>query len=292
MPMTEDGTRAEIVLNSLGVLNRMNPAQLIEQHINFMSDHVIKQIKAADDIADKVDIYMNYLKYLDKEQHDYFDEQIMMMSREQKEELMADIEEHGIFVHEPPFFNNTQFEAFKRIYREHPEWCTRYKCTFNDEDDPNGKPSVIEKPIVIGDIYFIRLKHEASNKTSYVSDDTTNNKNQPSKSNMKKNHKTLFQNTPVRLGEMEVDNLLLSKSGVAVERLLKSYSTSKEDRTELVENLLQSPNPFDTDVTIQEGKSINREILEKYLGVLELSLLDSSSDRVTTDPIIHIKDGK
>jgi hypothetical protein len=89
--------------------------------------------------------------------------------------------------------------------------------------------------------------------------------------------------------EMEVDNLLLSKSGVAVERLLKSYSTSKEDRKDLVVNLLQAPNPFGANVKIQEGKSINREILEKYLGVLELSLLDSSSDRATADPITKLE---
>lgn len=289
MPMTEDGTRAEIILNSLGVLNRMNPAQIIEQHINFMSDHVLKQIKAAEDVADKIDIYLSYLKYLDKEQYDYFSDAITLMTREQKESLMSEIEEKGIFVHEAPFFKNTAFETYKRIYREHPEWCARYKCTFDDGESPDGKPSAMERPIVIGDIYFIRLKHEASNKTSYVSDDTTNNKNQPSKSNMKKNHKTLFQNTPVRLGEMEVDNLLLSKSGVAVERLLKSYSTSKEDRKDLVVNLLQAPNPFDASVKIQEGKSINREILEKYLGVLELSLLDSSSDRATADPITKLE---
>ena len=264
MPVSEDGTtRAEILLNSLGVLNRMNPAQLIEQHINFMSDHVVREMKKAQTVDEKLDIYLSYIKYLDKEQYNFIDSELIMMNRSQKEELASEIEKEGIYVHQAPFFNNASFDTFKQIKNEHPEWCSRYKCVG------------IEKPIVIGDIYFIRLKHESSNKASFVSSASTNSKNQPSKTNQKKVHKTLFANTPIRLGEMEVDNLLLCKSGEAVEKILKSYSTSKEDREKLINDLLTSSNPFNIKIDINNEHSINRKILEKYLSVLELSLEDS-----------------
>lgn len=76
----------------------------------------------------------------------------------------------------------------------------------------------------------------------------------------------------------EVDNLLLTKSGEAVEKILKSYSTSKDDREKLINDLLTSPNPFEGTITInKDDTSINRKILEKYLAVLELSL-ESKSD--------------
>ena len=257
MPKLPDGTHVDICLNALGVLNRMNPAQLIEQHINFMSDHVLKQMKATEDVGEKIDIYLSYLKYLDKEQYDFFDGELIMMNRAQKEEFIQEVEDHGIFIHQAPFF--------KKIKQEHPEWCTRYKC--------DG----IEKPLVVGDIYFIRLKHESSNKASFVSSSTTNTKNQPAKSNLKKNHKTLFQNTPIALGNMETENLLLSKSGTALEKMLKSYSTSKVDRENLVKQLLTTPDPFNIDISIDNDVSINRKILEKYLSVLELSLENTNS---------------
>ena len=37
MPVNEYGERAEVLLNPLGVINRLNPAQLQEVYINFMS---------------------------------------------------------------------------------------------------------------------------------------------------------------------------------------------------------------------------------------------------------------
>ena len=263
MPITEDGTRADIVLNILGVLNRMNPAQLIEQHINFMSDHVIKEIKKLKNVDEKIDLYLTYLSYLNKSQSSFMRSELLLLNNTQKQEFIDEIEKNGINVHQPPFFKNTSFDTFKQILKEHPEWCSRYKC------------KGIERPIVIGDIYFIRLKHESSNKASFVSSASTNTKNQPAKTNSKKSHKTLFADTPIRLGEMEVDNLLLAKSGDAIEKILKSYSTSKTDRENLINELLTAPDPFNCTIKINnEEHSINRKILEKYLSILEISLED------------------
>ena len=71
---------------------------------------------------------------------------------------------------------------------------------------------------------------------------------------------------------METENLLLSKNGEILERMLKSYSTSRTDRENLVKQLLTAPDPFNIDIHIDDDTSINRKILEKYLAVLELSL--------------------
>jgi hypothetical protein len=76
---------------------------------------------------------------------------------------------------------------------------------------------------------------------------------------------------------METENLLLSKNGQVLERMLKSYSTSKVDRENLVKQLLTSPDPFKIDIAIDNDVSINRKILEKYLSVLELSLENTNS---------------
>lgn len=74
---------------------------------------------------------------------------------------------------------------------------------------------------------------------------------------------------------MEADNILLTKRGDIVSRLFKSYSTSKEDRDNLIKQLLSAKNPMNISVKIADGKSINRQILEKYLMIPELSLEDT-----------------
>lgn len=69
--------------------------------------------------------------------------------------------------------------------------------------------------------------------------------------------------------------MLLAKSGEAVEKILKSYSTSKVDRENLISDLLTAPDPFDCTTKINNTEhSINRKILEKYLSILEISLED------------------
>ena len=83
---------------------------------------------------------------------------------------------------------------------------------------------------------------------------------------------------------MEVNNLLLTKNGEALEKLLKCYSTNQEMCEETIRNLLVSSTTedgkkkdiFNSDLQVREDKtSISREILEKHLNLLELGLIDN-----------------
>jgi hypothetical protein len=113
-----------------------------------MSDHVVKIMKGMNDAEDKLDLLLSYLKYLDKEEHDFIESETILMSRSQKEDFIKDIEDNGIFVHQTPYFKNAKMTDFVRLVTDHPEWATRYKCKVDGQE--------IEKPIVIGDLYFIR----------------------------------------------------------------------------------------------------------------------------------------
>lgn len=265
MPTTKDGVRAEVCLNALGVINRLNMAQLYEQHINFMSDHVVKQLKETNDLMEKENLFFKYLSLLNKEQADFLEDEYFTMSRMQKTEFFKDIEENGIHVHQQPFFGNTPFETFEKIYKEMPEICERYEF------------EGIEKPLVMGDLYFIRLKHESTNKASMRSTGSTNSKNLPAKSALKKAKKVRYSNTPIRLGEMEVNNLLISKRPDIVAKLLKSYSTSDADRDTLNRLLITSQDPFNLNLEIPDDHpSISRTILNRYLEILDLELLNDT----------------
>lgn len=189
MPITESGIRAEVCLNPLGVINRLNPSQLQEQYINSMSEQVVECMKATDDYTEKEDIFFEYLKMINKKEYDFYDIEFIGMNRSQKREFLDSVEEGGIYIHQPPFFGNTSMEQFKEIFRKHPEWCKNYKF------------EGIEKPMTMGDVYFIRLKHEPSNKTSIRSATNLNVKNLPSKSTLKKEKKILYSSTPIRLGK-------------------------------------------------------------------------------------------
>ena len=85
------------------------------------------------------------LKAVNKEEYDFFDIEFMGMNRQERRDFLDKVESDGIYIHQPPFFGNTTEEQFKEIFKEHPEWCTEY--------DFEG----IERPMTMGDVYFIRL---------------------------------------------------------------------------------------------------------------------------------------
>lgn len=238
-----------------------------------MSDHVVKLMKETDDFSAKEDIFFQYLKAINKTEYDFFDIQYIGMNRQEKHAFIENVEQNGIYIHQPPFFGNTTEEQFKKIFKQHPEWCTEYKFVG------------IEKPMTMGDIYFIRLKHEASNKSSMRSASNLNVKNLPAKSTLRKEKKILQSHNPLRLGEMETSNLMICKHPEVVEKLLKTYSTNEELREQTITQLLSPgklPNGkirnalnMDLDVDLKNNKSVSREILEKYLNVLGYSIVDN-----------------
>jgi len=264
MPHTADGKhRADICLNPLGVIGRINPAQLFEQYINFIADHVVEAMKEAPTYEEKKEIYLDFLKHINKEQNEFVDIEMMTMNRVKAHDFLDKVIEDGIYIHEPPFVGNTKMEDLVELFKDHPEWVTKYKC------------ENIEKPLIIGDEYFIRLKHESSNKLSIRSKGMLNIKNMPSKSTLRKERKALYNDNPLRLGEMETEALFVTKRPDLVAKLLRTYSTSMDDRQDLVEQLVTAKNPLSINARKLEYKPITRQILDNYLSVLELKLDDN-----------------
>ena len=190
MPLCkETGLRADIVLNPMGVLNRLNLSQVQEQFINFTSDHLIEYLKSHTDLVEREEEFFKYMKLLNPEQADFLELKYLAFNRTQKQDFFEDIIQNGIYIHQYPGFGNPQMEEFKKLYLEMPELCTEYH--FEN----------IESPLVMGDMYFIRLKHESGNKSSIRSSGMTNIRNLPAKNTLKKNKKVIFSSTPIKLGK-------------------------------------------------------------------------------------------
>jgi hypothetical protein len=120
---------------------------------------------------------------------------------------------------------------------------------------------------------------------SIRSSSNLNVKNLPSKSTLKKEGKLLYSNTPIRLGEMEVTNLMLARKPELVEKLLKTYATNEEARENMIRQLLQPGRDefgnrinamnMDINLDLDDSHSVSREILERYINVLGYSIVDN-----------------
>ena len=270
MPYTidEDGNKikVEVILNAFGVLNRLNAAQLYSHELSFIADNIVRKIKKINNIEDKFKYLDEFYSMINKEQHEIFKEYHNSLDKEDKKLLIEDIEENGIYIYQPPFWDNISLNDLAKIYDKY-DFIKPYKCYV----DVNGVTKEILNPLIIGKRYLMMLKHHPSGKFSARSSSYINLKDAPSKSLAHKNRNTLFSNTPIRIGEMEINNLLISRKPKVIAKLLSMLSTSKENRTELIRQLLtKDVLTLDKIKLSNPNDNYNKKILDVYLKSLGL----------------------
>jgi len=258
MPTNEYGEHAELILNPFGVIGRENIAQLYELELNFMGDQVLRQTKSMDSVKEKFDHILKFYKIVNEEQYKFIKGNVKSLG--DKEQFINDSYEHGLYIHQPPFFNNVTVNKMNDVYKEFG--FEPYHCKISGKE--------IEKPLVIGNLYYLRLKHDPSTKLSARSSGDLSLNNIPSKSNSYKYHTSLFSKTPVRCGEMEFNSLLLTQNMPLVMRYLAQTSNNPEERKNFNTALL-TKNVFDIDkIDLIGSKSITSRIVKTQMLTLGL----------------------
>lgn len=226
MPKTKDGRFAEAVLNPFGVVGRCNPAQLFEQELNFIAQEIIHREK---DDLELFDQLINFLSILNTDQDSFL---IQKIDTEEKiREFISDVRANGLLIHQPPFFNNASPEIMQELYE-----------TFGIEKlEFEG----ISEKLIMGKMFFIKLRHEASGKFSARSAGQTSLLNVPFKTNEAFKKGTAQHNSnPIRFGEQELFNMLLlaaDKDGArGVINFLRSYSSHGSERRNLLQKLIKT----------------------------------------------------
>lgn len=262
MPVIESGPFkgqfAEVCLNPGGVINRLNPALLIEIELNFISKYVRLRMKNNPDKCE--DIITEYYKNIGELQYNKFINYLKTISDSEKRELFNEFIENGIPIEQPPFWNNVNINKLSELYD-----------IYDEVEEFRFKN--IENPLIMAEMYFMRLKHEPINKTSARSTSLNNLKDFPSKVKSYKEYKDLHSKTPIRWGEMEIANSTLVGDIEPIKEILDSYANNETDRKRLLEAMLTS-DPFDIDYTPSGTKSNNSKIIDTFFKCLGLELED------------------
>ena len=160
MPYLANGEHVDIIINALGVINRLNSAQLFEVSLNFIGRNIQEKIKTLDKLKDKEDIVFKFLKYFNErgffgQLQDYY----YKLSEEDKNEFFNEIERSGVFVHIPPMWEDEPlFDKLSKIYDEFP-WIQPYDVYVNKF----GRSIKMMNKLIIGEQYIIKMK-QASKK--------------------------------------------------------------------------------------------------------------------------------
>lgn len=268
-----DGTDdvIDLIWNQSTCVNRLNPGQLFESSINFISSNIAKCMVSELYTPEQcIDILSNYFHCLSSDYCTAFNAEID--SCIDGDELMFTISDFltekgdGIYTVFEPISETMTFDTLVELYGEYP-WI---KPVFLKVPIKNSRGQIrfvrSMKPCIVAMQYIYRMKQNSKEKHSSTSLSATNIKNLNSKSKAAKMFVRVYSNTPIRMGEMESDIFKPSNPETFI-KCLFMYSVSPVGRRD-VEQMLHS---FDFNVELSEdAKSRSVEILNAILKTMGL----------------------
>jgi hypothetical protein len=243
MPKTKDGVYAQLIVNSLGVVNRLNPAQLYESEVNYIGECVEAQMRAMPGVEAAATHFLKFHSFVDPVHGAFLAEQPELY------DLVGEIlrgEEH-IYIHQPPFFGNISLDTLELTYKEFGVEKVYYEG--------------LEEPQIPGTNYYLKLRHEPLSKMSarsakHLSISGVPTKNSRGVRGSTEHHST----TPIRLGEQELQNLLIANQPDELKRLLRLYATDDLSREGAIAELLVRQDAFSHERIEPRGTGITRPV--------------------------------
>ncbi len=269
MPILENGKRVDVIFNSLGVVNRLNSFQLIEQSINFICNRVVERLEVTKTIQEKEMIYFKLLEYFNPNQasqiyNTYYKE----LDAEGKEWFFDHVCEFGMYINIPPLWEDRpMFDRLRDLYKEFP-WIQPYKVYVQKF----GRVIPMMRPQIVSEMYIMKLKQTSKKGFSSRSTSSISKKGVPEKSDNAKKNKELYSKTPVKIGIDENLNLLIGTDSEELAKLHMFYRSSVVGRKQLGKQLMSSVEPIEDFELTPDIKNRNVEILEAYFKTMGLKL--------------------
>ena len=214
----EDGTPIHLVVAALGIVGRLNPAQLNEFSINELSATAVEMMKATPDVNKKLRVVYNLMKFLNSDEADDFKKWCKKLDDKDKAKFAKRIEREGIIIVQDPIDNANIFDIAEAYEHFPAKW---QRIVF-----PDGKKSM--RKVLCSKMFYVRLKQDPLEKYSVRSRGPVNPLTTlPAKSNMKKKGLEPFSDVPVRFGEYEIEIILaMVNHPAAVAAFMTENSTS------------------------------------------------------------------
>lgn len=250
----------------------MKATQLYEIELNFLGNRVKERLDEMSDLTEKENLLFEFLKDINPKQAKALVSYYTPMSEMDKEEFFEDISENGIMIHQPPMHDNMTLEQFDFIYKKYG--FEPYTCYINKF----GRKIKLMNKLIVGSKYILKLKHAPKGKFSARSTGYSNSKDLPSKSIANKHNRAIYQKTPVRMGEMEYSNLMMSQQPELLTYMSMLYSTSvmgRKDTGQLYDNAVLDLE----DVTMSDdARNRASDILSVYMKSMGLKLKITTED--------------
>lgn len=289
MPFLETGEQVKVIFNSLTVINRLNSQQLYEQSINFICNRVLERMRSETDIDTKVELLLKTVRFFNERQADELEKYLKKMKGKSIAKYLERVEADRIYIHNPPMWEDEAiFDRLIRLYDEF-SWIKPYDVFVNRF----GRPIKIMKPLIVGDMYILKLKQTSKKGFSVRSTGGLSKRGLPEKTNKTKIHQELYSKTPIRIGDQENINSAIGVDMEELANLHMMYRSSVIGRRALGEKLITGIKELDDFPSSPNFTNRNVEILNAYFLFMGISLrfsTDMLTIGVTVDTIRDFED--
>ena len=272
MPKMSNGEYVDVILNSSTMYNRENPGQLFELSINHIGKSIIDLIcTGIYDVDESFDMITDFIDCVSPLQASELRTWGANLEDIDKAFFVQSVVNDGcIRVCAKPISESFTIDKLSAMYDKFPAVT---QCEIEVPlTDSNGNIRFVKarRKMTIGKQYMFRLKQFAEEKFSATSLSPTNIRNENTKSKASRDYKEMFSNTPIRMGNMEIEDLNHMGSEYVVSNLML-HSISPHGRR-LVEQFY-TEDPFNIDIKL-DNRASNRqaEIVNTYLKTLGLRL--------------------
>lgn len=293
MPKFDGDQCVEVILNSSTMYNRENPGQIFELHITHVGSQIIRYIEEANcSVEEAFEMILKYVNIIVPEQSEAMRSMLKSMNREQLRFFLESfISDKAIAISTKPISDSFDIDRLMQLYNSFP-WIKDSEIEV-PMIDSNGKYRYVKarRNLVVGKEYMFRLKQFAEEKFSATSLSATNIRGENTKSKANKNYNELYSNTPIRFGNMEINNLNHLGAESVVENLL-IHSLSPHARR-LVEQMY-TENPYSINIKL-DGEATNRgvEIVNTYLKTIGRRLvfkkIKKLREKISSSPVFFTK---
>ena len=165
--------------------------------INFICARVVERLQTLDNMKDKEKLLFDIIGRFNEVQAKKLKEYYSELKTKDKKLFFESIYKDGIYIHIRPFWEtNPLFDIIASIYRDY-EWLKPADVYINKW----GRKIKIMKPLIVGDLYMMKLKQSSKKGFSARSTGALSKRGVPEKSFKTKQHQDLYSSTPIRIGK-------------------------------------------------------------------------------------------
>lgn len=271
--IVETGETVHITFNTLGIIGRLNIFQIFEQAMTFILDKVLMKINGCDKMKEKEFYLFRVLEifnpvYCEWVKNDYMEN---CKTKKEKEFYFELLKKNGIYLHIPAYWmERSVYECIKQCFDEF-DFLQLYTTVFYDTVSERWVPTINKQ--IVGSMYIMKQKQSSEKGLIVRSTGSVSRLGIPCKSDSAKKHLLPYSQQPIRYGEQEYVNQLISLDAETIAKKAVFVRTSPIGRKVFGKKLFQYPLGID-DIEIT-GNMTNQavSILNCYMLIMGRQLV-------------------